>query len=64
MHGADAEEEDPGYLRRRETIAKFSAELGDWLLRCNAGEGMSQCAPWCRSTQYLTRTNAHNPRSL
>ena len=23
----------------------MSAELGDWLLRSNGGEGMSQCAP-------------------
>jgi len=22
----------------------MSAELGDWLLRCNGGEGMSECA--------------------
>ena len=29
--------------KRRETVDKLSAELGDWLLRCNGGEGMSQC---------------------
>lgn len=29
---------------RRETVDKLSAELGDWLLRSNGGEGMSECA--------------------
>lgn len=29
--------------QRRDKVEKLSAELGDWLLRCNGGEGMSEC---------------------
>jgi hypothetical protein len=38
--------------KRRETVDKLSAELGDWLLRCNGGEGMSQCV----SNLFVPRT--------
>ena len=36
-------------------MQKMSAELGDWLLRCNGGEGMSEYAPALTPRLHLTR---------
>lgn len=38
----EPETEAEARRRRRETVEKMSVELADWLLRCNAGEGMSK----------------------
>ena len=40
-------------MKKKQAAEKLSAELGDWLLRCNEGEGMSKCV----CNLKLLRTN-------